>query len=48
MDGQAQFMGARKTGRVGSWIRDEIQKRSRPGCQVEGSAIFGGKNELVG
>jgi hypothetical protein len=43
-------MGARKTGKIGGWtrIRDEIRKRKRPGCQVEGNVVFGGKSEFVG
>ncbi len=51
MDGQVQFMGARKmfTSR-GGWmrIRDGIQRKKGVYCLVERSAIFGGKNELVG
>ncbi len=50
MDGQARFMGARKMGRRGGWmrIRDGIQRKKGVCCLVERSAIFGGKNELVG
>ncbi len=50
MDGQARFMCARKTKRIGGWmrIRNGIQRRKKFGCQVEGNAIFGGKSELTG
>jgi hypothetical protein len=49
MDGQAQFVGARKTGRVGGWtrIRDGIQRRKRRLPSRRG-AIFGEKSELAG
>jgi hypothetical protein len=42
-------MCVRKMGRAGGWtrIRDGIRRRKRPGCQVEGSAVFGGKSELA-
>ncbi len=49
MDGQAQFMGARKTRRRGGWtrIRDDIRRRKKAGCLVEGSAVFGVNNDLT-
>ncbi len=50
MDGQARFMGVRKTRRKGGWTRtkDGIRRRKKVYCLVESRAIFGGKSELVG
>ncbi len=42
MDGQARFMGARKTRRRGGWtrIRDGIRRRKGVYCLVKRSAVL--------
>ncbi len=49
MDGEARFMGARKTGRTGGWmrIRDKIQRRKRQVARQKKLQFFGGKKELA-
>jgi hypothetical protein len=49
MDGEARFMGARKTGRIGGWmrIRDGIQRRKRQVARQKKVQFLGSKKELV-
>jgi hypothetical protein len=50
MDGEAQFMGARKMGGTGGWtrIRDGIQRRKRRLLGRRKGKFLGGKKELIG
>jgi hypothetical protein len=45
MDGEARFMGARKTGGTRGWtrIRDEIQRRKRKLLGKRKCRVLGGK-----
>ncbi len=50
MDGEARFMGVRKTGRTGGWtrIRNGIQRRKRRLLGRRKCGFLGGKKELAG
>ncbi len=50
MDGEVQFMGARKMERIRSWtrIRNKIRKRKRRLLGRRKCGFLGGKKELAG
>jgi hypothetical protein len=50
MNGETQFMDARKTGRIGGWtrIKDGIRKRKKGLPCRKKCRFLGGKKELVG
>ncbi len=50
MDSEARFMGARKMGKIGGWIRirNEIRRRKRQVARQKKVQFLGGKKELVG